>query len=72
MSNTDNEPYEVTFDEVVARTSAAILFDFGMRKIWIPKSAISDHSDELMSNKPFEGGGSIWIPEWLVIQEGLE
>lgn len=55
------EPKEVTLGcEQKAETSLAILFDFGDKEAWIPKSQIL-HS----------GTGEIDIPEWLARAKGL-
>ena len=48
--------------EVKRETDKAKLIFDGKREVWIPKSMISDETED---------GSSIFIPEWLAIEKGL-
>ncbi len=47
-------------------TAAAILFDNGHVEVWVPKSVISDQSED--DDGAIE---SIFIPEWIAEEKGL-
>lgn len=67
MSNTDGDPVEIEYEEVVATSQAAICFrvpTYGdeTREMWIPKSQLIDHNEEACT---FE------VPEWLARDRGM-
>jgi hypothetical protein len=52
--------------EVRAESDKAMLIYDGKREAWIPKSQITDHSDDADGRTT-----SIFIPEWLAKEKGL-
>lgn len=57
MSN--NEPFEF-FGELRHETDAAYLFFDGAKEVWCPKSITEIEQD-----------GTVIVPEWFAIKEGL-
>ena len=52
---------EIEYEELLKETDKAVLFNFGDREIWIPKSQIEgDYSD-----------GSVTMSEWLAVENEL-
>lgn len=51
---------------VKKQTDAAYLFDNGKTEAWVPKSQVTDQSED--DRGVIE---SIFIPEWLAIDKGL-
>ncbi|KKM89966.1 hypothetical protein LCGC14_1243370 [marine sediment metagenome] len=65
----DGDQAEVFYDtEIEERvTELARLFMFDGDEVWIPKSQIADEESDRNGD-----GGTLWIPEWLAIEKGLE
>jgi len=63
MSNTDNDPVEIPYDRIVARTDMAICFEIDGDSVWLPNSQIIDHDD---------GECVVMITERTAIDKGLE
>lgn len=61
MSNTNNNMVQIPYDQLVAHSESAALFQFGDQQEWIPNSLISDDED-----------GYIEVPEWIAIEKGLD
>jgi len=57
------EYVELIHDEIILDDpkKQAVFFDFGDNKIWIPRSLITDYSDE-----------TVTVELWFAEQEGLE
>ena len=72
MSNTDDEPVEIEYEEIVSETGAAICFrvptyasrDFSYetQEMWIPKSQLIEHDED---------GHTFEVPEWLARDRGM-
>lgn len=67
MSNTDGDPVEIEYEEIVATSKGAICFRVPTyqnetREMWIPRSQIIEHDKEA---RTFE------IPEWLAQDRGM-
>jgi hypothetical protein len=64
MYNDHDEGDTITllYDELVYETARALLFRFGDREVWIPKSVVGS----------FLGDGEMDLPLWFCEQEGLE
>lgn len=62
------ELVEVYYDEENEdrETDLAWLFVIGDDEVWIPKSQIEKEERGRL------GDGTVWIPEWLAIEKGLE
>jgi hypothetical protein len=61
----------LTFDSVLRESESgfALLFDFGKgKREWIPKSQIK----ELVEPAVAGDSGTALVPEWLVLEKGLE
>ena len=56
------EPVLIGFDRLVRRSEKAILFEFGDREVWIPKSLILDVD---------EGTNVLELPRWKAEEEEL-
>ena len=52
--------------EVKRETDAAVLFYNGKTEAWVPKSQITDQSEDDDGNIE-----SIFLPEWLALEKGL-
>ncbi|MEE8240113.1 MAG: hypothetical protein V3R16_02495 [Nitrospirales bacterium] len=60
MATRSEAVVEVDYDDELTETTGAVLFSINGNGIWIPKSQIID-----------QDGGTITIPEWLAMEEGL-
>ena len=65
MSRRDGEDIEIAV-EVRRETDRALLVFDGKTEVWVPKSKISDQSEN--DNGDVE---TIFIPEWLAFEKGL-
>jgi hypothetical protein len=65
----DTNTIEFSFSDVVAQTEIAILLDIGEKSpVWFPRSlcTITNHRTTLAGTC-----GTVTVPEWWAIQEGL-
>lgn len=60
----------LTFDRVVRESPSglALLFEFGQSQEWLPKSQL----EELSEPQTKGDVGTVLVPEWLVLEKGLE
>lgn len=59
---------DLTFDKVAWVTENAVLFKFGAKEQWVPKSLIQE-PDAFNLN---DGPGEVGVQFWFVEKEGLE
>lgn len=60
------DPYKIHYAEAICESELAEKYDFGTGEdIWIPKSQISDQSEDRDEEQWIE------IPEWLAYEKGL-
>jgi hypothetical protein len=52
------------FGTTMKETDLAVLIDFGDQELWLPKSQLDEYPDE-------DDEGTVILPEWLAINEGL-
>lgn len=60
----NNEPVTLVFDILIHPTKDAYYLQFGDDQVWVPKSISK-------INMTIEGN-TVEVPEWFMIQEGLE
>lgn len=61
----------LTFDKVIRESDSglALLFDFGQgKREWLPKSQLEELSEAQVKGDP----STVLVPEWLVLEKGLE
>lgn len=59
---------EVYYDNCEAETAEAVLLDIDGEKHWVPKSCC-DPEEEFPSQH--DGGGSVYMVDWLAERKGL-
>lgn len=60
---------DLTFDKIMWSTDKAVLFRFGNKEHWVPRSQIENPDQYQMGN---QGSGEVSVQFWFVKQEGLE